>query len=245
MLKIKSFVPFSDHDVFGSNLNYSGYNRDSWEPRIHSVHCQQVCLAKSAATKCGREAIERDIGARYSELLRLPYFNIVRFHLVDPMHNLLLGTAKNMMKIWKESGLISNADFEDIQHNVDSINLPAGIGRIPRNIESGFADFTAEQWKTWTIVLSPYVLCNVLPPDHYAAWCLYSEACSILCRPIIHQSHVHRADDLLVQFCTKFENLYGKQCCTPNMHLHCHLGQSILDVYRPSLFFLVLFIRTI
>ena len=126
--------------------------------------------------------------------------NIVRFHLVDPMHNLLLGTAKNMMKIWKESGLISNADFEDIQHNVDSINLPAGIGRIPRKIESGFADFTAEQWKTWTIVLSPYVLCNVLPPDHYAVWCLYSKACFILCRPIIHQSHAHRADDLLVQF---------------------------------------------
>ena len=67
---LKSFVPFSDHDVFGSNLNYSGYNRYSWEPRIHSVHCQQVCLAKSAATKCGKEAIEHDIGARYSELLR-------------------------------------------------------------------------------------------------------------------------------------------------------------------------------
>lgn len=86
----KSFVSFSN--VFGSNLKYFGYNRDLWEPRDHAVHCRKVCLAKSAVTKYEGEAFEHDIGAHYSELLRLPYFNIVRFHLVDPMHN-LLGTA--------------------------------------------------------------------------------------------------------------------------------------------------------
>lgn len=34
------------------------------------------------------EGIQHEAGVRYSELLRLPYFDIVRFHLVDPMHNL-------------------------------------------------------------------------------------------------------------------------------------------------------------
>ena len=42
---------------------------------------------------------------RYSELLRLPYFDIVRYHCLDVMHNLMLGTAKHMMNIWKSLGL--------------------------------------------------------------------------------------------------------------------------------------------
>ena len=36
---------------------------------------------------------------RYSELLRLPYFDIVSFVMIDLMHNLLLGIAKQLMKI--------------------------------------------------------------------------------------------------------------------------------------------------
>ena len=49
-------------------------------------------------------------------------------------------------------------------------------------------------------------------------------------RPILHESHVIEADKLLVRFCTQFELLYGKERCTSNMHLHCHLRESILDV---------------
>ena len=31
----------------------------------------------------------------------LEYFDCVRFHIVDPMHNLFLGTAKHIMKnVW-------------------------------------------------------------------------------------------------------------------------------------------------
>ena len=69
------------------------------------------------------------------------------------MHNLLLGTAKSVMTIWKESGLLSNSSFENIQKQVDLVNLPAGIGRIPRKIAPGFSDFTTEQWKTWKTVV--------------------------------------------------------------------------------------------
>ena len=28
--------------------------------------------------------------------------DIVQCHVIDPMHNLFLGTAKNMMKVWKD-----------------------------------------------------------------------------------------------------------------------------------------------
>ena len=44
----------------------------------------------------GKESLYR---VRYSEFLRLPYFDCVRFTIVDPMHKLFLETAKRMMEI--------------------------------------------------------------------------------------------------------------------------------------------------
>lgn len=40
---------------------------------------------------------------------------------------------------------------------------------------------------------------------------------------------LNTADTLLELFCKKIECLYGYSCCTPNMHLHLHLKQTILD----------------
>ena len=51
---------------------------------------------KNADTHSARETLEREAGVRYSDLLRLPYFDIVRCHLVDPMFNLFLGIYQQM-----------------------------------------------------------------------------------------------------------------------------------------------------
>lgn len=56
-------------------------------------------------------AAESKAGLRYSILLSLPYFNPVRFTVIDPMHNLYLGTGKHAFEVWMEKGL---AKFEDI-----------------------------------------------------------------------------------------------------------------------------------
>ena len=77
--------------------NYSGFDRNNWQVRKKSHHVRQAYRAKDAATHSEREQIERQFGIRYSELLRLPYLDIVRCHLVDPMHNLFLGTAKKLL----------------------------------------------------------------------------------------------------------------------------------------------------
>ena len=41
------------------------------------------------------------------------------------------------------------------------------------------------------------------------------------------------ADLLLLTFCKKFKQLYGGENCTPNLHLHLHLKDCLLD-YGPS-----------
>ena len=42
-------------------------------------------------------------------------------------------------------------------------------------------------------------------------------------------SDIQLADTLLLQFCKQVERMYGAAIITPNMHMHCHLKQCILD----------------
>ena len=51
------------------------------------------------------------------------------------------------------------------------------------------------------------------------------------------------ADIKLEQFCSTFEQLYGKQESTPNMYMHCHLMQCILNYGPASAFWLYPFER--
>ncbi|KAJ7774088.1 hypothetical protein B0H16DRAFT_1304107 [Mycena metata] len=44
-------------------------------------------------TKSARDAFVKEHATRWSELHRLPYFNICEMIVVDPMHNLFLGTV--------------------------------------------------------------------------------------------------------------------------------------------------------
>lgn len=102
------------------------------EPRTDDGHLEQGRMVKLAKTKHDREAIERDTGVRYTELLRLPYYLPIRFVTIDPMHNLFLGTAKHIFKIlWIEeecdSPILSKAHLHVIQARVDSVKSPSHI----------------------------------------------------------------------------------------------------------------------
>ena len=79
-------------------------------------------------------------------LVKLPYFDAPCMAIVDPMHNLFLGSAKHILKdVWIDNGLISEHSFDVIQQRVDSIKIPTGLGRIPHKIRSGFSAFTMDQ----------------------------------------------------------------------------------------------------
>lgn len=131
--------------------------------------------------------------------------------IVDPMHNLLLGTTKHMLSLWKGMKLIKEEDFHAIQEKVNSFSTPTDIGRIPCKIASGFAGFKAEQFRNWTLIFSNYALKSLLPHPHFNCWHLFVKACYLLCRRKISESEIAKADNLLIEFCKCFESLYGKE----------------------------------
>ena len=153
------------------------------------------------------------------ELMLLPYFDCVRFHIIDPMHNLFTGTTKHLMKnIWLDGDnpLLKKNDLSVIQEKLDKIKAPSDIGRMPRKILSRYGGFTADQWKTFTTLFSIYALYAIL-------WRQFVLACSIIYSPVITEARALLAHSFLLDFCQGLEQLYGKHRVTPYMHLHTSL----------------------
>ena len=71
--------------------------------------------------------MESKYGCRYIILLDLPYFDPIRMLLIDPMHNLFLGTAKRMLHVWddhKVLDLSNKSTCEQIQSKIDNMHIP-------------------------------------------------------------------------------------------------------------------------
>ena len=212
--------------------NYSGFERRLWKHRTNKEHRAHVQSIQGAKTKTGRDQLESKYGCRYSVLLELSYFDPTRMLVVDPMHNLFLGTAKHMTKLWNCKNILSKDIMKTVQTTVDSMRVPSDVGRIPRKIETSFSGFTADQFKNWVVLYSIPSLHGLIDEDHLECWRHFVLACRLLVQKSISVTDVNTADALLMQFCRRVERMYGTSAITPNMHMHCHLKDIILD-YGP------------
>lgn len=212
--------------------DYSGFDRTKWTARNLKEHRRNVASIRECTTLTGRSDLESKHGCQYTILLDIPYFDPITMTIIDPMHNLYLGSAKKLVHLWIEKGIITKSACSVIQDRVNSIRVPRYVGRIPHKIESSFSGFTADQFKNWTNLYSLMVLYDILPPDHLRCWRYFVLASRILCQMKISDHEIKLADAFLLQFCSLVEKLFGKQVITPNMHLHCHLKEA-LYAYGP------------
>ena len=212
------------------NRDYSGFDRESWLPRSVEQHRDTAAQLLECNTMSAQAQLESQTGYRNTAL---PYFNPCRMLVLDAMHNLFLGTAKHVLKsIWLDQDILSPTDFNIVQSKMDKVKVPSDIGRIPYKIASGFSSFTADQFKNWVIYFSLLTLRDKLIGDHLECWRHFVLACRLLCSKFITKSDVHLADALLLQCCRRMQRMYGYNIITPNMHLHAHLCDCVVD-YGP------------
>lgn len=62
-----------------------------FEPRTDEDQRRRMAGYTYLKTFSAREKYMTEHATRWSELARLPYFDMVRMIVIDPMHNLLLG----------------------------------------------------------------------------------------------------------------------------------------------------------
>ena len=208
---------------------YDNFDRDRWEMRTNSRHRSDVKEILKCTTKTQRSKKESELGCRYSSLLDLPYFRPVEMLLIDPMHNLFLGTAKHFARnLWIGKNILDTTALAKIENRLKNTIVPAGLGRLPVSINVGYF-LTAEQWKNWTIYFSVYCLGDLLPQPELECWRHFVLACRRLCQFSITNDDITIADALLLKFCKQTVQLYGSEAITPNMHMHCHLASCIRE----------------
>ncbi|OAD74347.1 hypothetical protein PHYBLDRAFT_167761 [Phycomyces blakesleeanus NRRL 1555(-)] len=179
---------------------------------MNAIYADMWACAESNAE---RADFEKQNGMRFSESHHLHYFDPVWCIIVDPMHNLFLGTAKHMISVWKDLGYLPAAVLVRMQRLADDIIVPSGYTVLSAKIESGF----------------PYIKT------------LFVKACQKLTGPLVTYSEIDSAHQLLGEFGKECKILYGKSSITPNMHLHMHLHESMLDFGPVYAFWLYSFER--
>ena len=228
---------------FGESPDFSGYDKSLWPARDLLIHRQKCYEHLNASTKSSQKSIEREFGLRYSVLIEIPYFNPIKHTVIDPMHNLFLGSAKHCMEVWTKNDILTRRDIEKIEKLMSQLHAPHSTGRLPLKIGSGFSGFTADQWRNWTVCFSPIVLRGTLPREHLQYWLLFVKACSMLCTRCLRKQDIVLADQYLSMFCSKFQEVNGPAMCTPNMHLHLHLKECLYDYGPPYAFWCYAFER--
>ena len=116
-------------------------------------------------------------GTYYAVLLKLEYFNVVKFTSIDRMHNLFQWTAKSMFKLWLAKGLLTKKKLKKIAINIGKLDMGTGFGRLPKKIASNYGGYTASKWKNWGTVYSLYALKVVFPEQRLQCWHTFVLAC--------------------------------------------------------------------
>ncbi len=215
-------------EYFGDKPDYSGFNLTDWIPRNGKDHKSQAFEISKANTKTEKTQMGSASGVRYSELFRLPYFDPILSHAIDTMHNLLLVTAKHAFVVWVDLNLISLQHIAKIDALMKEVSKCKEIGRSTKSMPT-HKSMKAEEWKNWVLLFSLYCLKDILPKRDFNLWQIFVRACKFLLNTSISLGEVNDAHKLLTLYCSKFSEMYGKKSCTPNMHMHLHLKDCILN----------------
>ena len=200
--------------------------RDSSQHRQNAIGWRR-CNSDAAKTRFVKQT-----GIRWSELLRLPYFDPIRFLTVDPMHCLFLGIAKWIVKrIWVDEGVLTPDNLKNIQRKMNKIQVPADLGRIPRKIDcgEGFSNFTADQWRTFFTIYATTSLWEYLSAIDRTILTHFVRVCSVLVGRILTFDLIAEATERLIKIIKLIEEHYGRDKVTPNLHLSLHLQECSYD----------------
>ena len=210
--------------------NFTGMeDMDEWFiARDSSQHRQNAIGWRRCNSDAARTRFVKQTSVRWSELLRLPYFDPIRFLTVDPMHCLFLGIAKWIVKrIWVDEGVLTPDNLKNIQRKMNKIQVPADLGRIPRKIDcgEGFSNFTADQWRTFFTIYATTSLWEYLSAIDRTILTHFVRVCSVLVGRILTFDLIAEATERLIKIIKLIEERYGHDKVTPNLYLSLHLQE--------------------
>ncbi|KZV60007.1 hypothetical protein PENSPDRAFT_558091, partial [Peniophora sp. CONT] len=139
----------------------ASFTAGGFAPRSHEEHVRLMQEYARCSTQSGRDEFVKKYATRWSELARLPYFDICRMIVIDPMHNLLLGLVKtHFYHIWVQLKVLRKTKelrrFHDI---LSKLQIPGYLGRLPSlmGVPAG-GSLTADQWLIAALIVLPIAM---------------------------------------------------------------------------------------
>jgi hypothetical protein len=106
-----------------NNLDHRNHN--VWRPITSAEYRAAAIEWRDAPNRKARAALYKKNGIRWSELLRLSYFDPVRYVVVDGMHTLLLGIIRHHFRVIIGMDIPDNDDDDDDEDNPRPPERPA------------------------------------------------------------------------------------------------------------------------
>ena len=79
--------------------------------------------------EASQKRLVKQTGVKWTELLRLPYFDPVTFITIDLIHCLFLSIAKWIVKrIWIDEGILTPSHLNKIQKKIYEFQIPSDLG---------------------------------------------------------------------------------------------------------------------
>lgn len=224
-------------NIPGSNRrDWSGYDCECWEKRTKQTTDREARIYRDASSLNQKKQLAKKNGTKWTTLNRLPYFDASKFTVVEPMHNLYLGTLRHLVSLWAEE--LDNQKLKNMKKYFTENNLfvdaEYSIGSIPRKIEigTGFSYFKAAEWKTWCVSMAPQQLRAYISKKRFDNFMKFR---SILCKlenSVITEEEVEFCHQLIMEFSKEFQEEYGTENVMSNQHFHFHLADCIRN-YGP------------
>ncbi|GET51249.1 hypothetical protein GLOIN_2v1776801 [Rhizophagus irregularis DAOM 181602=DAOM 197198] len=219
-------------NLVNNQPNFGGFEDiDDWfvERDINLIR-EKAREWKKCATEESRKAHVSQYHVRWSEVYQLPYFNSVRFCVVDPMYCLFLGVAKwIVMKLWINEGILNNEKLKIMQERADLIKFPSDLGRHPVRIATGdgFSNFTADMWKTPNLHLCLHICECALDYGFLSSfWCFSFEQMNGILGSYKNSKRNIEPELLKIMVESSFLNYYLTNCDS-------NILNTTLDIIKP------------
>ncbi|XP_055073931.2 uncharacterized protein [Misgurnus anguillicaudatus] len=166
-----------------------------------------------------------------SVLSLLPGFDIIEGCVPDYMHSVLLGVTRSITSLWcnsenHQSPWYIGRSISQIDQLLVNIKPPSNVSRTPRSLKER-CYWKAHEWLMWLLYYSISVLKGILPDKYLNHWIKLASGIALLLSTSITSQQLLEAQDLLLQFVSEMEHLYGVSNVTYNVHLCLHLSKSV------------------
>lgn len=168
-------------------------------------------------------------------MIAMPEFDMVNGYGIDYMHCIAIGITNTLWDLWlnsknsKTGHYLNKNDRKNLNERILSIKPISEFKRSPKSLQDrGTIQANDRRW--YLLYYLRYSLSGILNMTYVSHMQLLSAAIYSLSKKSITQNEIKSARAKLTQFADDFEELYGKESVTMNVHLIRHIPDAVIHL---------------